>query len=127
MEVNKKCDAIGFGVLALETIMGKHLGDLISSFSSSSSLWAKLAWTPHILPLKDVLDQRHPHPINEYAKEQIMITTIAIKCLSESPSDCPTMEQVSNVLLMPQPTSMEDGSQQIIEIGCFHPTNLKFY
>ncbi|KAK9930096.1 hypothetical protein M0R45_027153 [Rubus argutus] len=34
MEVNEKCDVYSFGVLALETIMGRHPGDLISSLSS---------------------------------------------------------------------------------------------
>ena len=29
MEVNEKCDVYSFGVLALEVIMGKRLGDLI--------------------------------------------------------------------------------------------------
>ncbi|XP_028077673.1 MDIS1-interacting receptor like kinase 2-like [Camellia sinensis] len=37
MEVNERCDVYSFGVLTLELITGKHLGDLISSLSSSSS------------------------------------------------------------------------------------------
>ena len=117
MEVNEKCDVYNFGVLALEIIMGKFSGDLISSFSSLSSLWTKMAWTPHVLPLKDVLDQRLPHPINKVAKELIVIATIAIKCLSESPTERPTMEQVYAEFFMPKLTSVGNGPQLIIKIG----------
>ena len=114
MEVNEKCDVYSFGVLTLEIIMGKHPGSLISSFSSSSS-WMEMEFTPRILPLKDVLDQRLPHPLNPVSKELTVIARIAIACLNESPSARPTMEQVSNELLLPKRTSM-DGSQ-LIRIG----------
>ncbi|XP_028778124.1 probable leucine-rich repeat receptor-like protein kinase At1g35710 [Neltuma alba] len=51
--VNEKCDVYSFGVVTMETIMGKHPGDLISSLSKtySESIW-----------LKDVLDPRIPQP-----------------------------------------------------------------
>ncbi|XP_019163105.1 PREDICTED: MDIS1-interacting receptor like kinase 2-like [Ipomoea nil] len=57
MEVTEKCDVYSFGVLALEVIMGKHPGDLITSiFSSPTS-------TSHgVLLLKDVLDSRLSTP-----------------------------------------------------------------
>ena len=38
MEVNEKCDVYNFGVLALEVIMGKHPGELISFLSSLSTI-----------------------------------------------------------------------------------------
>lgn len=47
MEVTEKCDAYSFAVLALEVLMGKHPGDLIFAFQSSTG--------KNIL-LKDVLD-----------------------------------------------------------------------
>ena len=49
MEVNEKCDVYSFGVLALEVIMGKHLGELISFLSSLSTI----ASTTHNILLKD--------------------------------------------------------------------------
>ncbi|CAN6553758.1 unnamed protein product [Malus baccata var. baccata] len=66
MKVTEKCDVYSFGVLALEVITGKKLGDLISSFSSPSACENKL--------LKDVLDQRLPPPTLEVEDE---LTTIA--------------------------------------------------
>ncbi|THG11737.1 hypothetical protein TEA_017519 [Camellia sinensis var. sinensis] len=49
MVVTEKCDAYSFGVVALETIMGRHPGELLSSLASRS--------TPNIM-LTDVLDPR---------------------------------------------------------------------
>jgi hypothetical protein len=63
MEVNEKCAIYSFGVFALEVIMGRDPGDLISflslSFASSSTS------VPHDVLLKDVLDQRLAHPTNQ--------------------------------------------------------------
>ncbi|CAL5386054.1 unnamed protein product [Camellia sinensis] len=49
MKVTEKCDIYSFGVLALEVIKGKHLGDFITSL---------LTATVKNIKLKDVLDQR---------------------------------------------------------------------
>ncbi|KAF5942475.1 hypothetical protein HYC85_020117 [Camellia sinensis] len=73
MEVNEKCDVYSFGVLALEVIMGKHPGDLISSLSSSSS--SSSTSTAQGIFLKDVLDQRLLPPRNQVA-EQILVNKI---------------------------------------------------
>ncbi|XP_028125478.1 MDIS1-interacting receptor like kinase 2-like [Camellia sinensis] len=67
MKVNEKYDVYSFGVLALEVIMGKHPGDLISSLSSSSS--SSLTSTTQGIFLKDVLDQRLLPPRNQVAKQ----------------------------------------------------------
>jgi len=73
-EENEKCDVFSFGVLCLEIMMGKHPGDLISSlFSGSASN----------LLLKDVLDQRLPHPEKPDVEEVILIAKIAFACLTE--------------------------------------------
>ncbi|KAE8735249.1 Detected protein of unknown function [Hibiscus syriacus] len=37
MHINEKCDVFSFGVVTLETLMGRHPGDLISFISSSFS------------------------------------------------------------------------------------------
>ena len=56
MVVNEKCDVYSFSLVVLETIMGRHPGELISSLASSS--------TQHIM-LKDVLDPRLSPHINQ--------------------------------------------------------------
>ncbi|KAI4347941.1 hypothetical protein L6164_008713 [Bauhinia variegata] len=108
MEVNKKCDVYSFGVLALEIIMGQHPGDLITSMSSTSS-------TAYNSLLKDVLDQRLPHPSNSDAEKVILIARIAFACLRESPSSRPTMEQVSKAIVMPKILTLDQF--HIITLG----------
>ncbi|KAK7827938.1 mdis1-interacting receptor like kinase 2 [Quercus suber] len=96
MENNEKCDIFSFGVLALEIIMGKHLGDLISSLSSST-------FTTYDMLLKDVLDQRLSLSINRVAMEVLSIAKIAIACLHTIPQSRPTMQQVSQELSTQKP------------------------
>ncbi|KAE9595172.1 hypothetical protein Lal_00009275 [Lupinus albus] len=94
MEVNEKCDAYSFGVLAMEIIMGKHPGDLISLFMSSSTV--PIA---NNLLLIDTLDQRIPQPTkNPIVGELILIAKLALTCLSTNPHSRPTMEEVSKQL-----------------------------
>jgi len=101
MEVNEKCDVFSFGVLCLEIMMGKHPGDLISSLLSPSAM-------PSVsnLLLKDVLEQRLPHPEKPVVKEVILIAKITLACLSESPRFRPSMEQVYNEFVMPRSSSV---------------------
>ncbi|KAK7300393.1 hypothetical protein RJT34_11237 [Clitoria ternatea] len=108
MEVNEKCDVFSFGVLSLEIIMGNHPGDFVSSFYSSTSASA----TSNLL-LKDVLDQRLPHPMMPVVEEVIMIAKIAFACLNESPLSRPTMEDVYNVFVMRKSHSMRQTFQTI--------------
>ena len=96
MEINEKCDVFSFGVLALEIIMGKHPGDLISSLLSSTS-------TTYDMLLKDMLDQRLSLPINQVAREVLSIAKIAISCLHTVPQSRPTMQQVSQKLSTQKP------------------------
>ncbi|XP_054801376.1 MDIS1-interacting receptor like kinase 2-like [Prosopis cineraria] len=91
--VTEKCDVYSFGVVTLETIIGKHPGDLISSMSK--------ACTKSIL-LKDVVDTRLPLPLRQDARDVILLVTIAIACLNPSPKSRPTMQQVTQRLLLPK-------------------------
>ena len=52
MEVSEKCNVYSFGIVTLEVIMGRHPGDLISSFLSTS-----FASPCYDVLLEDVLDQ----------------------------------------------------------------------
>uniref|UniRef100_A0A2N9FT90 non-specific serine/threonine protein kinase n=1 Tax=Fagus sylvatica TaxID=28930 RepID=A0A2N9FT90_FAGSY len=54
MVVTEKCDVYSFGVVALEILMGKHPGELLSSLSSPSS-------SQNVM-LNEILDQRLPPP-----------------------------------------------------------------
>ena len=98
MEISEKCDVYSFGVLALEIIMGKYPGDLISSLSSSLE-----TLTVHNMPLNDVLDQRLSFPTNQVTSDVLSIAKIAIACLQTIPKSRPTMKQVSQDLSTRKP------------------------
>ena len=52
MVLTEKCDVYSFGVVALEILMGRHLGELLTSISSSSQN----------VMLNEILDQSLPRP-----------------------------------------------------------------
>ena len=94
MEVSEKCDVYSFGVATLEVIIGRHPGDLISSFLSSS-----FSLSSHDVLLEDVLDHRLAHPTNRVAEKVVLVAKIALTCLHTSPQSRPTMQQVYQKLL----------------------------
>ncbi|AES80522.1 putative protein kinase RLK-Pelle-LRR-XI-1 family [Medicago truncatula] len=93
MEVNEKCDVYSFGVLALEIIIGKHPGDLISLFLSPST-----RPTANDMLLTEVLDQRPQKVIKPIDEEVILIAKLAFSCLNQVPRSRPTMDQVCKML-----------------------------
>ncbi|KAL4331793.1 hypothetical protein GQ457_07G037930 [Hibiscus cannabinus] len=109
MQVNEKCDVFSFGVVTLETLMGRHPGNLISflssSFSSLSPSCSSSATFNH-LPLKDLLDQRLPSPRRQTTAELITIVKLASLCLHASPHSRPSMQQVSQKLSTRSPPSL---------------------
>ncbi|KAF7844804.1 putative leucine-rich repeat receptor-like protein kinase [Senna tora] len=90
MVVTEKCDVYSFGVVTLETIMGRHPGELISSLSKTNS-------TQSII-LIDVLDSRLPLPLMKDAQDVVLLVTIALSCLSSTPKSRPSMQQVAQQL-----------------------------
>ncbi|RVW82682.1 MDIS1-interacting receptor like kinase 2 [Vitis vinifera] len=99
MVVTEKCDVYSFGMVALETIMGKHPGDLVTSLSSSST---------QNITLKDVLDSRLSSPKSpRVANDVALVVSLALKCLHCNPRFRPSMRQVSWRLIasksFPQP------------------------
>ncbi|RHN44098.1 putative protein kinase RLK-Pelle-LRR-XI-1 family [Medicago truncatula] len=87
MVVNEKCDAYSFGVVALETLVGRHPGDLLSSLQSTSTRSVKLC---------QVLDQRLPLPNNDIViRDIIHVVVVAFACLNINPHSRPTMKRVS--------------------------------
>nr|GMD96804.1 probable leucine-rich repeat receptor-like protein kinase At1g35710 [Ipomoea batatas] len=106
MEVTEKCDVYSFGVLALEVIMGKHPGDLITSiFSSPISTDGTL--------LKDLLDPRLSAPTKQEAVELILVAKIAVACLNMNPQCRPSMQQVFVLLSKERRYSSSNSLPQI--------------
>ncbi|CAL5348613.1 unnamed protein product [Camellia sinensis] len=120
MEVNEKCDVYSFGVLALEVIMGKHPGDLISSLLSSSS--SSSTSTAQRIFLKDILDQCLLPPRNQVAEQIVVVAKLAFACLHTTPLSRPTMQQVATILSKQRPTLQNQFYTitlgQLFDINC---------
>lgn len=95
MEVNEKCDVYSFGVLALEVIMGRHPGDLVSCLWSSPYFSSS---TAHYVVSNDIMDRRLPTPSEKEAEEVVFIVKLASACLHPSSHSRPTMKQVCAAL-----------------------------
>ena len=98
MAVTEKCDVYSFGVVALETIMGRHPGELLSLLSSSSLSGENVM-------LNEVLDPRLSPPADPLvARDVILVATLAFACLSLEPKSRPTMQRVSQGFLAKRAT-----------------------
>ncbi|XP_042495664.1 probable leucine-rich repeat receptor-like protein kinase At1g35710 [Macadamia integrifolia] len=99
MALTEKCDVYSFGVVALETIMGRHPGELISSLSSLAG---------QKMLLRDVLDPCLTFPsYQKVAKDMLAVVRVALACLRNHPQSRPTMHQVSKELLVPRSSFVE--------------------
>jgi len=94
MRVTDKCDVYSFGVVALEVMMGRHPGDLLSSLSS---IKPSLPSDPELF-LKDVLDPRLEAPTGQAAEEVVFVVTVALACTQTKPEARPTMHFVAQEL-----------------------------
>ncbi|WCJ30788.1 Leucine-rich repeat receptor-like protein kinase family protein [Euphorbia peplus] len=100
MKVNEKCDVYSFGVVALEIIIGKHPGDLISSTFSPSSLSTSDVRNWQQTFLKDIIDPHLRPPRSKIAEGVMKVVEIAFACLNTNPEFRPTMRQVLSQLLV---------------------------
>ncbi|KAM4133395.1 hypothetical protein ACJW30_01G325000 [Castanea mollissima] len=115
MVVNEKCDVYSFGVVVLETIIGRHPGELISSLASSSAR--------HIM-LKDVLDPRlSPHINQTIAQNVVLVVTLALACLRSNPKSRPRMKHVSQEILVRKPPLLKP----FYEISMWELMNQEIY
>ncbi|KAM7511362.1 hypothetical protein LguiB_010237 [Lonicera macranthoides] len=81
-----------FGVVALEIIMGRHPGDLLSSLTSP------FTQNPMV---NDVLDPQLSHPTDRLVEwDIVMVTRLAFLCLSSNPKSRPTTQRVSQEFLV---------------------------
>ncbi|KAF9688512.1 hypothetical protein SADUNF_Sadunf02G0204700 [Salix dunnii] len=94
MRVTDKCDVYSFGVVALEVMMGRHPGDLLSSLSS---IKPSLSNDPEFF-LKDVLDPRLEAPTGQAAAEVVLVVRVALACTQTKPEARPTMHPVAQEL-----------------------------
>ena len=99
MVVTKKYDAYSFGMVALETMIGMHPGDLVNLLSSLST---------QNTTLMDVLDPCLSSPIGSRVANEVALTlSLALKCLNCNPQLRSSMQQVSWRLMtsnsVPQP------------------------
>ncbi|XP_059653778.1 MDIS1-interacting receptor like kinase 2-like [Cornus florida] len=91
MVVTEKCDVYSFGVVALETLMGRHPGELLQSLASTS--------TQNIM-LNDVLDAHLQAPASGVvARDVVLVATLAFACLHPEPKSRPTMLRISQEFL----------------------------
>ncbi|XP_059651174.1 probable leucine-rich repeat receptor-like protein kinase At1g35710 [Cornus florida] len=91
MVVNEKCDVYSFGVVALETLMGRHPGELLQSLASTST---------QTIMLSDVLDARLQAPEHGLVAQNIvLVATLAFACLHSEPKSRPTMLRISQEFL----------------------------
>ncbi|KAI3828460.1 hypothetical protein L1987_02561 [Smallanthus sonchifolius] len=90
MVVTEKCDVYSFGVVALEIIVGKHPGELLSSLNLS---------TGQETSLEDVLVPQLPHPSDKKIQLDISrVYQVAWACILKDPKSRPTMRIVSQEL-----------------------------
>ncbi|XP_049387258.1 MDIS1-interacting receptor like kinase 2-like [Solanum stenotomum] len=90
MMVTEMCDVYSFGVLSLEIVKGKHLGEHISVLANSSTIDPE--------QLSDLLDERLPYPEERVKDVLVFIIKLACSCLLESPKSRPTMHFISHKL-----------------------------
>ncbi|KAK5802300.1 hypothetical protein F383_31149 [Gossypium arboreum] len=92
MVVTKKCDVYSFGMVTLETLMGKHPKEVLPWLSSPTYLVN--------IKLIDVLDNRLPLPTSQrVAQKLVHIATLAFACLNLQPKSRPTMKEVCEEFL----------------------------
>lgn len=116
MRVTEKCDVYSFGVVAMEIVMGKHPGDLLTSIKQLSSMEDSEVF------LKDVLDQRLPPPRGQLAEAITFIVTIALACTRNNPEARPPMRSVAQELsATTQPCLAEPfGSIRMSKLTGYH-------
>ena len=89
LRVTEKCDVFSFGVVTMETLMGKHPRELISSSSNPT--------TQNML-VKDLLDSRLPLPLGKDAQDISLVINVTLSCLCLKPNLRPSMQQVTEKL-----------------------------
>ncbi|KAH6820634.1 hypothetical protein C2S53_011104 [Perilla frutescens var. hirtella] len=93
MMVKEICDVYSFRVVALEVMMGKHPGDLITSLSAEAA-----QHSDSDMLLRDLIDQRISPPTGQVAKALAFVATIALACIQTNPESRPNMRFIAKEL-----------------------------
>lgn len=94
MRITDKCDVYSFGVVALEVLMGRHPGELLTSLSSLKTSMP----SDQEFSVKNLLDQRLPTPTGHLAEEVVFVVRLALECTRTTPEERPTMRFVAQEL-----------------------------
>ena len=87
MAITEKCDVYSFRVVAFETLMGRHPGELLLTLSSPST---------RIILLSEMMDQRLSPLRNGLVEHDVvLVATLAVACLNDKPNCRQTINQVS--------------------------------
>lgn len=107
--ITEKSDIYSFGVVALETLMGKHPQEMLSSLSSSST---------QNLSLPQLLDKRlgPPRSVSDL-EDVVLVSTIAFACLHPNPKRRPTMKFVSE--------QFDSRRKRVSSAGCFNNISVR--
>lgn len=92
MVVSEKCDVYSFGVVALETLVGSHPKEILSSLQSASTEDIKLC---------EILDPRLLFPGRAVLLDILQVAIVTLSCLNPNPCSRPTMKCVSQYFLRP--------------------------
>ena len=121
MKASEKCDVYSFRVVTLEVIMGKHPGDLFSSFLSTS-----FASSSYDVLLEDVLDQRLALPTRQVAKKVVVVAKIALACLHQSTFSSDHATSLSEAINLEIPVHKAFGHDHIKRTCWSRKSDLSF-
>jgi serine/threonine protein kinase len=98
LRVTTKCDVYSFGVIAMEILMGKFPGGLISSLYGMDETQADVGKSSALLLLRDLLDHRLEVPDGQLAAQVVFAFVVALSCVRTNPDTRPTMRIVAQEL-----------------------------
>ncbi|XP_039170187.1 MDIS1-interacting receptor like kinase 2 [Eucalyptus grandis] len=90
-KVTAKCDVYSFGIVAIEVIEGRHLGESISSLVAPVDMEISVV-------LRNTLNSRLPTPTPGIEDKLLTIFKLAVACLSANPQLRPSMDTISQRL-----------------------------
>ena len=110
MKVTEKCDVYGFGIVALEILVGRYPQEVLPCLESEE-------FGQHFL---DFLDKRLAPPKGIAAEVLMLVLRLILKCIHKNPLCRPTMNHVSQELLTLTVPSFQHvhTAQSTPQLGC---------
>jgi serine/threonine protein kinase len=107
LRVTTKCDVYSFGVVAMEILMGKFPGGLITSLYSSDETTNGGKKSSALLLLRDLLDHRLEAPDGQLAAQVVFAFVVALSCVRTNPDARPTMRIAAQELSAHRRSSLD--------------------